>query len=489
MKENMLEDIIVALSHLSNASYSPKECFMLPDAYYPELEDFFEEVHAGNCVFGMVRDALHLLNLDKDRYGNPDWNPLSDGIIKPGDKVLIKPNMVCEKNGSKNGTDCLYTNPGVVASVIPYILKAFDGQGEILIADAPIQSADFDKLVFQSGYLDIIQFYAKKGYRIGMKDLRGVGCSEKYGIIKQWKRKNNGVNVDLKEKSVHALLTPQEISRVRITDYNPNAIKKHHCLDKHEYCIAKEALEADVILNIPKPKSHRFAGITAGMKNYIGVNVRKEYLPHYRNGLKPKGGDANSKKSFFLWMSSYFFEKRNELIGSHRDALSAVYYYIAKAFEYAGRLVCPNNYMFGGWYGNDTIWRTIADINYILEFADKDGTLRDRRQRKFLNIADMVVVGEGEGPLSPSPKYAGMVIACKDIKAFDMAITTILGFDIHKIPLYRFVCSKSNVYKRTVIHSDDNNYNGKGIDSIHKELRIDIEPTKGWKNHIELLRK
>jgi len=35
----------------------------------------------------------------------------------------------------------------------------------------------------------------------------------------------------------------------------------------------------------------------------------------------------------------------------------------------------------GNWYGNDTIWRTILDLNKVLAYTDKNGVLRDRPQR------------------------------------------------------------------------------------------------------------
>ena len=38
-----------------------------------------------------------------------------------------------------------------------------------------------------------------------------------------------------------------------------------------EYCISEACLEADVIINLPKPKTHRKAGFTGALKNMIGV--------------------------------------------------------------------------------------------------------------------------------------------------------------------------------------------------------------------------
>ena len=51
-------------------------------------------------------------------------------------------------------------------------------------------------------------------------------------------------------------------------------------------------LEADVIVNLPKLKTHKKAGVTCALKNLIGINGNKEYLPHHRIGGHNLGGDC-----------------------------------------------------------------------------------------------------------------------------------------------------------------------------------------------------
>ncbi|MFR5984215.1 MAG: DUF362 domain-containing protein [Bacilli bacterium] len=65
------------------------------------------------------------------------------------------------------------------------------------------------------------------------------------------------------------------IKKYAITNYNLKYMHSHHCQGKHEYLISKDILDADVIINVPKPKCHRKAGITASMKNFVGVNSKK----------------------------------------------------------------------------------------------------------------------------------------------------------------------------------------------------------------------
>lgn len=62
-------------------------------------------------------------------------------------------------------------------------------------------------------------------------------------------------------------------------------------------------MEADVIINIPKPKCHRLAGMTAALKNMVGVIYDKNSLPHRKIGSVEEGGDAYKKRIYLsiIW--------------------------------------------------------------------------------------------------------------------------------------------------------------------------------------------
>ena len=145
----------------------------------------------------------------------------------------------------------------------------------------------------------------------------------------------------------------------------------------------------------------------------------------------------------------------------------------------------------GNWYGNDTIWRTIIDINKIIKYSDENGVMKDAEQRKIFTIADMIVIGEKEGPLLPSPKYAGIIAASKDLVCFDETIATILGFDVTKIPLYKNVRNISTYplvekNNQPIIVSNLKEWNNITIDKLNKSNTLNIEPSFGWKGKIEL---
>jgi len=440
-------------------------------------------------IFQMVENCFKLLELDKKNINNSNWNPLGDDLIKPGNTVLIKPNLVLEENQGGFGEECLYTNCSVVAPVIEYVWKALQKKGKIILADAPVQSCNFEKLINNSGYYKMVEEYQRKGINLELKDLRGLISKYENGVLVSTTYEKDGIVIDLKQDSEHAKI--QNIEKVRITNYDPTELLKHHNKNKHEYFIAKEALEADVINNIPKPKAHRKAGITIGLKNFVGVNVRKEYLPHHKLGDKKHGGDEYNKSSYFLRLSSKLLDVANKVKGKKHYKMSKILRILTRVLSGVDKkFISKEKNREGSWYGNDTIWRTITDINKIIQYADKNGKLCKTRQRKIFNIADMIIIGEKEGPLLPSPKYGGIIAASRDIVCFDEVIATILGFDIKKIPLYINV-RKTKKYtlsdnKEGTIISNNKKWNNKNINNIKKEDTIQIEPSNGWKNYIEL---
>lgn len=481
----------VAIEYKENIKYPYGLKMIYPCDDYVELNIKHDKLNRENKIFEMVRNCFKLLELDKQNIDTQNWNPLGE-YIKPGDKVLIKPNMVLDRNLGGFGEECLYTNPSVVSAVINYVWKALDEKGEIIVADAPVQDCIFENLIETSGYKDMINYYKEKGLKISLRDLRGLKAIHKNGALVQEDGNTDGILVRLDKDSEHANLNDRELENIRITKYDPDELLKHHNKDKHEYLIAKEVLEADVIINMPKPKAHRKAGVTAALKNFVGANVRKEYLPHHRLGDKEHNGDEYGKSSIFLVWSSRLLDVANKLMKKKKYKLSILTRGVAKVLSGTDkRFISKEKNREGSWYGNDTIWRTVIDINKIVKYADKNGIMKDSEQRKIFNIGDMIVVGEKEGPLLPSPKYGGIIAMSDDIVLFDENVMTIMGFDIQKIPtiknikkVKKYILTDSKTYGKIV--SNNEKWNNKEISDIKKEDTLQIEPPKGWKDHIEL---
>ncbi len=483
----------ISIEKYNDVNYPSKNEMLYPNKNYIELPFEFENYSENNKIFEMVRDGLKDLKMDIENYGKKEWNPFK-GIIKEDNNILIKPNLVMHKNGAGFGEECLYTSPSLVAAIIPYIYKALNGKGKITIADAPMQSCDFQKLIEDSGYKELVQYYKNKGINIELKDLRGLISKEENGVLKQEISSENsgGVIVDLGKNSEHAKLDKKQLRKIRITNYNPDELLQHHNINKHEYFIAKEALEADVIIDMPKPKAHRKAGVTISLKNFVGINTRKEYLPHHRFGDKKHGGDEYEKNSLLLKISSRLLDLRNMLQYKKMYILAKIINKISNICERADKkFFSKEQNREGSWHGNDTIWRTIIDINRIIKYADKEGKLCDTPQRKIFAIADMIIVGEKEGPLLPSPKYGGIIAMGEDLVCFDEVVATILGLDINKIPLFQHLREKRKYpivkeNEHALIVSNSEKLNNKAISQITKEETINIEPSSGWKGYIEI---
>src|SRR5690554_902172 len=108
-----------------------------PDEKYPEYDG--EISNLKNPAFRAVRKNFYLMGLDKDNYNTSEWNPLKD-LIKPGDSVFIKPNLVTHEYGRKNSDKkgdvfSVITHPSVVRAVAEYVAIALKGSGEIIIGD------------------------------------------------------------------------------------------------------------------------------------------------------------------------------------------------------------------------------------------------------------------------------------------------------------------------------------------------------------------
>lgn len=306
-----MADHKISLVFQNDFSYPEKRESFRPSKWYPEYCWEKDDVaKSNNRVYDSVRESFHLQGWDAIHYGTSDWNPLGE-FIKPGDQVLIKPNFVMDINRSGDGTDCLYTNPSVVAPVIDYAVIAMRGKGSIIIGDAPMQECDFSNLLWESGYDILADFYQKKGIPLEIVDFRELTSVVEGGVHKQMisDRSTTGTIIDLGSDSLHA--GNDSAKNFRVTNYDPRILNSHHTKIKHEYYVSNILLKADVVINMPKPKTHRKAGITASLKNFVGINVRKEYLPHHTKGSVDEGGDEYPTKDLIHSIRSGIYDRRN----------------------------------------------------------------------------------------------------------------------------------------------------------------------------------
>ncbi len=469
-------------------AYPEKETMFRPDTAYPEYPFETELIATGsNKVYECVRNALHRMGYDANHYGMPSWNPLGE-IIKENDTVLIKPNLVEDVNRSGETVECMYTQPGVIAPIIDYVIIALNGTGKIIVADAPMQDCDFDQLLTQCGLGNLIQFYQKRNVNIELRDLRAVITKDRNGIPHYTEVSQESIQVDLAGASEFSVLNEEQIARLRKGANDVDDLRLHHNMSKHEYDICKELLEADVLIDMPKPKLHKKAGVTIALKNMIGINVRKEYLPHFTVGDGQTGaGDAYELKDF--WKS-----KRNWANGlacayavKERYTAATVMVFIRRFFGLGVRLFSKNSDNEGTWYGNHTISKTVVDINKIVKYADKNGVMTDKQQRKRLIVADMIISGEKAGPVAPSPKNVGIIAIGEDPVCFDECIATIMGAKLEQIPTLVNARSVLNRYPIVdkdsigIIRSNNRKWDGKTYKEIKPDDTLKYVPIESWK--------
>jgi len=187
-------------------------------------------------------------------------------------------------------------------------------------------------------------------------------------------------------------------------------------------------------VNVPKLKAHKKAGITCCLKNLIGINGNKEYLPHHRKGGADGGaGDNYEHAHWQMALGEALLDGANRIRGFprlYRFCERVVWWLMAVAAKND-----PSVQIDGSWHGNDTIWRTCLDLNRALLYADTSGRMQGAPQREEISIVDAVVAGQGEGPLAPDPLATGAVFAVRNPVVGDFLGARLLGFDPARIPL------------------------------------------------------
>ena len=149
-------------------------------------------------------------------------------------------------------------------------------------------------------------------------------------------------------------------------------------------------------------------------------------------------------------------------------------------------------YPSGGWHGNDTIWRTVDDLNRLLFFYDQNtGRLGHERQRRFFALVDGIVAMEGNGPLRGMAKPCGVLLAGADPLAVDVVAATLMGFRWQRIPLLRGAMAYSGVLRYSDFSGDASEFNilsnAEGWQSLKmlEATHLSFIPPAGWRQYVE----
>lgn len=461
-----------------------------PPVLYEELLDWQrEKLDKTNTVYSHVRKCMVNMGLDKKNIGTKYWNPLCE-VVSPGDTVVLKPNLVMHHNNGADDIRAVVTHASMIRPVLDYVFLALNGSGKVIVGDAPQANADFNLIVKKNGLKELITWYQEKGMPIELIDFRKNYYPNDYtkGVKHELPGDPNGyVLVDLKERSF--LDNLEHIDKIYGSEYDRKFIVDQH-KDGHRYLLSGSIMKADVIINMPKLKTHRKAGVTINAKNLVGANGDKNYLAHYRVGCT-NGGDEFSPNASILAKMFYKWDRiaRDHILVKDTMESRRVYKLLNMPFSLVekiyknitGRMVIDG---FGDWHGNDTVWRMCLDLNQIVIYCDENGIMNDYPQRKYISFVDGIIAGECDGPMFPTAKHCGMVVCGQDTPfKTDYVCIHLMGFDPEKLKI-NCVAEKSKIFG---FEPEDIEVicecNGSKVD--YRDINFHFTPQHNWIGHVE----
>ena len=416
-------------------------------------------------------------------------------IISPGDTVVLKPNWVMEEHQYRHGEwEQVITHPTVVTAVLRMVVDHLVNRGRIIIADGPELNADFEKILSYQPLDEWKAITAQHNITLQIIDLREeLYIQDKNVTIKKLKLPS-----DPRGKVVANLLEKNsEFFGHKKSEKGyfgaGSDIKEANCAhDGHTnlYSISRSVVEADVFINLPKLKTHKKGGITGSLKNLVGINTYRNYLPHNSIGTPAEGGDQFPTSHAKSRIESTFMPF------IHQNILKNPF--LAKFFSPViglGKKIFGDNQITirgGSWYGNDTLWRMVLDINKVLFYVNPDGTLRDgviSKMKKYISIVDSILAGEGNGPKAPDAKNVGYIIAGLNPVSVDAVCARMMNFDYKKIPsienafrIKSFPLVSFNVEDIKILIKGE----VYSLSNFPSSNVVSFKPHKGWVGHIEL---
>jgi uncharacterized protein (DUF362 family) len=260
------------------------------------------------------------------------------------------------------------THPAFLRPILDYAAKACGPEGQVILAEGPWAAGVFDRVVENTGIRQMVE------HLVQVHGAPIVLCD-----LNKASRETTPL-VDLGQASALMLENRTWLDG----HYNPMQREGDPGLGR--YRIAPAVLQADVVISVPKIKVHCSGGATLTMKNMLGI------IP--------------------AWDGPY---GKAEL----KDCAHASDIDLAQGNR-------------GKYLDNDTIWRSMADLNRILLYADALGRLQSMRQRRYLTIVDGIVAAE-ESQYNPQPRPLGTVVIGAEPVTCDAVTARVMGFDPHKL--------------------------------------------------------
>ena len=430
-------------------------------------------------IRGAIAEAISLLGLRED-------------FILPGNRVVLKPNWVKEHDErfpAPNHWEHVITHPLVLEAVASWAAERLGTKGSIIICDAPQTDSSFQKLQEYCGLDQMLARLKSQFPRITFQilDLRPEEWHAIDGVIVSKKQQQGDplgqTHVSLDSASEFVDYTGQ--GRLYGASYDMAETNERHHGSRHEYLLCRTPMEADVFINLPKLKTHKKVGITCALKNLVGINANKNWLPHHTEGTPEDGGDQFPRSSTKSRIEHSWMGTAKRWL-KDKPALSRFFVPLKKM----GRLYFGDTQKVvrsGNWHGNDTCWRMVLDLNKCLFFFDGEGNPR-KKPIRYLAVVDGIIGGEGNGPMSPDPVKSGVIIAGTHPAAVDVVAATLMGFDWEKIRLLKNAFSVKELnfvpFSPVDIHVISNHPSWNGKIAELTDL-FSFRPHFGWVGAIE----
>ena len=407
-----------------------------PGPVPPELESLLGTGSPGalNHVHTAVRDALRALGLDATRRDRADWNPLSE-LAAPGSCIVLKPNFIRHWNPRRDASVAsVITHGAVLRAMLDYAFLAAGPEGRVIVAEAPQHDCDWSEIERIVGLPELVDHYAERGLRLEVVDLRREFVRyEDAVIVSRHPLPGDPAGYRLIDLGRHSWFTDSGLDprRFRGADYDPGPTTEHHSGGRNEYLLSETVLSADLVVNLPKLKTHKKTGVTLALKNLVGINGDKNLLPHHCVGPVSAGGDEFPGDSWLDLARSRATELGRKLLAR------GVGTRLLRAVRRAESQARGDDFIrSGNWHGNRTTWRMCLDLNRCLYYSDAHGEYFDAEEpvRRVLTVCDGIVAGEGEGPLAPGDRPLGVVLASLDPLALDVVAVALMGFDAANLP-------------------------------------------------------
>ena len=417
---------------------------------------------------------------------------LPGSFVIPGDRVVLKPNWVKEHDERTPGPDAwehVVTHPVVIEAVTRWVAARLAGQGSITICDAPQTDSSF-RALRQYCRLDAMVERCREafpGVNIGLLDLRPEEWHTVDGVtVSKVARAGDPLgSTHIRLDGASEFVGYAGCGQLYGASYDVAETNEHHTGNRHEYLLCRTPMDADVLINLPKLKTHKKAGLTCALKNLVGINAMKNWLPHHTEGTPATGGDQFPAATAKARLEHSWMGAAKRVLKSS-PALSRLFVPVKKA----GRLFFGDTLKVvrsGNWHGNDTCWRMVLDLNKSLFAFDGAGARRAQPLR-YLAVIDGIVGGEGNGPMAPDAKPCGVIVAGAHPLAVDTVAATLMGFDWRKLRLLANAFSMREMSfvafgpGDVEVRSNKRAWCG-GLDDLDETM--DFRPHFGWVGAIE----